>query len=107
MKAGVFITGILAFFLLCSMMMNVCLFDNGPTRYIISASMTGTGTLTPSGSVLVDSGADQSFTLSGTNQYADITWKLDGYIVQDSGTSYQLTNVTANHTLLVMVSTPG
>ncbi|WKZ28958.1 MAG: PQQ-dependent sugar dehydrogenase [Patescibacteria group bacterium] len=69
-----------------------------PTTFTVTASAGANGAITPSGSVVVNSGANQSFTITpnGGYQVADVL--VDG-VSQGAVTSYTFTNVTANHTI--------
>jgi hypothetical protein len=75
-----------------------------PTTYTISASAGSNGSISPSGSVTVNSGASQSFTITpnGGFQVGDVT--VDG-VSKGAITSYAFTNVTANHTIATTFTT--
>jgi hypothetical protein len=86
-------------------------FYNVTANHTIAASFTanqltitataGTGgTITPSGAVSVNYGADQHFTIAPNTGYSLNDLLVDGTHV-DSTTSYTFTNVTANHTIAV------
>jgi len=64
----------------------------------ITATAGANGSINPSGDVIVNSGANQQFTL-----FANTGYHVDSVIVNgvkvDSMTSYTFTNVTANHTI--------
>ena len=71
----------------------------GGCGFAITASAGANGTISPSGSVNVTSGADQTFTIAGTApcyQVADVL--VDGISVGAVST-YTFTNVTAAHTI--------
>ena len=67
--------------------------------YTITASAGANGTITPSGSVSVNPGANQSFTITPTNT----TFHIADVLVDGSSVgavpSYTFNNVTANHTI--------
>ncbi len=66
--------------------------------YTISASAGSGGTISPSGSVSVASGASQTFTISPYSNYSISSVVVDG-VNQGAISSYTLNNVTANHTI--------
>jgi len=66
--------------------------------YTITASASAGGTISPSGSVLLDNGADQSFTITPDTGYAIGVLTVDGSAVT-TASSFTFTNVTANHTI--------
>ncbi len=68
--------------------------------YTISASAGSGGTISPSGSVSVASGASQTFTISPYSNYSISNVVVDG-VNQGAISSYTFTNVTANHTITV------
>ena len=70
--------------------------------FTVAASAIGThGTINPSGNVQVPAGANQTFTATPAAGYMVNQWTLDGAVAQTGGTTFQLTNVLANHTLTV------
>ena len=68
------------------------------TNYTIVASATGTGTISPSGNIVVNCNAAQSFTMS-----TDACNQLDSLLVDGVSvspvTTYTFSNVAANHTI--------
>jgi hypothetical protein len=66
--------------------------------YTITASVIGNGSITPSGTVTVDHGANQTFTITpdANHHIADVV--VDGGSV-GTPSSYEFTNVTENHTI--------
>src|SRR5206468_12659884 len=66
--------------------------------YTITASAAANGTITPSGAVSVNHGADQSFTITPATGYHVATLLVDGAPVA-TATTYTFTNVTDNHTI--------
>ena len=66
--------------------------------YTITASAGSNGSITPSGSVVVNHGASQSFTISPSANYTIGSVVVDGSSV-GAVTSYTFTNVTAPHTI--------
>jgi glucose/arabinose dehydrogenase len=69
-----------------------------PTTYTITASAGANGAITPSGSVVVNSGANQAFTITPNSGYQVASVLVDG-VSQGAITSYTFTNVTAAHTI--------
>ncbi|GAF95838.1 unnamed protein product, partial [marine sediment metagenome] len=66
--------------------------------YTITATAGVGGTITPSGAVSVDSGADQAFTIAADSGYHILAVLVDG-VSQGTIGSYTFTNVVANHTI--------
>jgi hypothetical protein len=66
--------------------------------YAITASAGTGGTITPSGSVSVNHGANQIFTITPNTGYSVATVTVDG-VSQGAISSYAFSNVTANHTI--------
>jgi uncharacterized repeat protein (TIGR02543 family) len=67
-------------------------------QYTITASAGPNGSITPSGSVVVNSGASQAFTITANAGYHIEDVLADGVSQGTTGT-YTFTNVTANHTI--------
>ena len=79
-------------------------YDPPITYYTISASAGSGGSISPSGSVSVQSGYSKTFTVTSNTGYIIDKIKLDGTIVHSGGVktaNYTISNVTANHTLAV------
>jgi flagellin-like protein len=68
--------------------------------HIIQASTGGHGTITPSGSVAVNDGADQAFAIVAESHYHVATLVVDGTPI-GARTSYTFTNVISDHTIAV------
>jgi len=66
--------------------------------YTITASAGANGSVSPSGSVKVNYGASQTFTITPNTNYSINDVKVDGASV-GKVSSYTFTNVTANHTI--------
>ena len=66
--------------------------------YTITASAGSGGSISPSGGVIVNHGADQSFTIAPTTGYHILDVLVDGASVGAAG-SYTFTGVTAAHTI--------
>ncbi len=74
--------------------------------FTITASPGAGGTISPSGSVSVNYGASQSFTITPNAGYVLADVLVDGVSV-GAVTSYTFTNVTANHTITASFSATG
>jgi photosystem II stability/assembly factor-like uncharacterized protein len=68
------------------------------SAFTITASAGANGSISPSGAVAVDSGANQSFTITPNANYHVADVLVDGSSV-GAVTSYTFTNITANHTI--------
>src|SRR5437764_3154474 len=66
--------------------------------FTISATAGPNGSITPSGSVLVNCGSGQSFTITANAGYHVLDVLVDGLSV-GAVTTYPFTNVTTNHTI--------
>ena len=75
------------------------------TRTITASAGTG-GTITPSGSVTVSDGADQSFAITPASGYLVRDVLVDGASV-GAVSSYTFTNVTGNHTIAATFRASG
>ncbi len=73
-------------------------FAASTTSYTISASAGSNGSISPSGSVAVNSGATQAFTIAAATGYKVSSVLVDGASV-GAVTSYTFSSVTANHTI--------
>ncbi|MEK7263835.1 MAG: T9SS type A sorting domain-containing protein [Bacteroidota bacterium] len=69
-----------------------------PPTYTISATAGANGSIAPSGSIVVESGASQSFSITANQGYSVDSVLVDGVFV-GSLASYSFTNVTSNHTI--------
>jgi len=79
-------------------------FAADPTSFAINASVSGgNGTISPSGAVSVNSGANQTFTYTPNSGYHVSSLTVDGSPVGFTavGGTYAFTNVTAVHTIVV------
>lgn len=73
------------------------------TQYTISASASGGGRISPSGSVSIASGASQTFSMKPNWRRRIINVTVDGVSVGPVS-SYTFTNVTGNHTIRAIFS---
>ncbi|NMB79971.1 MAG: hypothetical protein GYA23_12860, partial [Methanomicrobiales archaeon] len=69
-----------------------------PITYTITATAGAGGTITPSGAVSVDEGANQAFAIAGSTGYHIVDVVVDGGSVGPV-TSYTFTNVVADHSI--------
>lgn len=67
-------------------------------QYTITASAGPNGSISPSGAVVVSSGADQAFTITADAGYHVVDVLVDS-VSQGATGAYTFTNVTANHTI--------
>ena len=72
---------------------------NPLNKYSITASSSGPGTISPSGTIGVNQNDSQTFTFAPAAGYAIAKVSVDG--VDGTGVSYAFTNVTSNHTISV------
>ncbi|MCA0404341.1 MAG: DUF1566 domain-containing protein, partial [Proteobacteria bacterium] len=70
-------------------------------RYTVVPSAGANGSISPNSAQTVVSGENISFTATPAAGYGVENWYVDGNQVQAGGTSYTLSNVTANHTVSV------
>jgi hypothetical protein len=69
--------------------------------HTITATVGAGGSITPSGSVTVNDGASQSFTITPNTNYSISELRVDG-VLQSNVTTYTFDHVTANHTIDVI-----
>ena len=70
------------------------------TKHIITATAGANGSISPSGTLEVTEGADQTFSITANDGYEIASLKVDGAAVT-AATSYAFTNVTKAHTIEV------
>jgi hypothetical protein len=73
-------------------------FKTATVQYTITASAAAGGTISPSGSVLVNGGASQTFTITPNSGYQIGAVTVDGSN-RGAVTTFTFTSVTANHTI--------
>ncbi|MBP1673787.1 MAG: hypothetical protein H6Q25_1602, partial [Bacteroidetes bacterium] len=73
---------------------------SGAVVYTITATATGPGTITPSGAVVVNAGANQEFTFTPNTGAVIAVINVDNLPVTIANT-YMFTTVVANHTIAV------
>jgi hypothetical protein len=71
-------------------------------KHTITATINGHGTISPSGSILVDHGTDQSFTITPDDNYHLDDLLIDGASV-GSLTTYTFHNITTDHTIMAVI----
>lgn len=77
-----------------------------PTQqYTVTPSAGANGSISPSTAQVVNSGSTITFTATPDAGYGVNQWLVDGALVQTGGTTYQLTNITSNHTVNVTFDT--
>lgn len=81
--------------------------NTGIVTYVISTTVSGPGTITPSGNVTILSGANQLFTFTPNTGCVVTALLVDNISIPNPGLSYQFDNVTANHSLQVTFATSG
>jgi hypothetical protein len=75
----------------------------GVTFYTVTASAGTGGTISPSGSLSVNAGSNQTFSIKPKSGYTINLLKIDGVSVGRMR-SYTLSDVTANHSIAVTFS---
>jgi len=70
----------------------------GTTNFTITASAGANGSISPSGSVVVNQGANQAFTITPNSGFAVSAVTVDG-VSQGAITSFTFSNVQASHTI--------
>jgi hypothetical protein len=78
--------------------------QSGQSAYTITASAGTGGTIAPSGTVTVQSGGSQTFSISPATGYRIAAVTVDG-VSQGAIASYTFSGVTANHTISATFST--
>ncbi|HXC02605.1 MAG TPA: polysaccharide lyase family 7 protein, partial [Opitutaceae bacterium] len=74
--------------------------------FTITASAGSNGSISPSGTVTVNSGASQSFTITPSSGFVVSSVTVDG-ASQGAITTYKFSNVTANHTISATFASSG
>jgi hypothetical protein len=82
-------------------------FTTGTTKtFVITASAGSNGSISPSGSVNVNQGASQSFSITPSSGYAVASVTVDGSSA-GAVASYTFSNVQANHTISATFTSSG
>ncbi|WP_058533989.1 InlB B-repeat-containing protein [Legionella saoudiensis] len=71
-------------------------------QFTITPSASPNGVISPAAPQVVNIGSNLTFTATPAAGFAVVQWLLDGNVVQTGGTSYQLSNIQANHTIAVI-----
>lgn len=74
-------------------------------QYSITSSAGANGIISPNSSQTVYRGSDLLFTATPTTGYLVYQWFVDGSLVQTGGSTFLLSNITANHTVTVTFNT--
>lgn len=74
-------------------------------QYTITSSAGTDGSISPNGTQTVNAGTTLSFTAIPNTGYGVNQWLVDGNIVQTGGSAYDMTNISANHSVNVTFGT--
>ena len=69
--------------------------------FTVTPSSDGNGTISPSSAQTVNYGSSLTFTATPNTGYTVNTWPVDGTVRQTGGTTFTLSNITANHSVEV------
>ncbi len=75
-----------------------------PLQYTVTPQAGANGTIAPSTAQVVNPGSNLVFTATPNAGFQVNQWFLDGIAVQTGGTTYNLVNINANHTVSVTFS---
>lgn len=82
--------------------------ENTPaSSFTIEATVSGSGSINPGGTISVAAGSNQTITFTPDSGYYVSSVVVDGQSVSWTGNSYTFTNVTANHTITVTFAKSG
>ena len=81
--------------------------DTPASSFTIEATVSGSGSINPGGTISVAAGSNQTITFTPDNAALDCSVVVDGQSVSWTGNSYTFTNVTANHTITVTFAKSG
>ncbi|MDI9818303.1 DUF1566 domain-containing protein [Legionella sp. PL877] len=70
-------------------------------QFTVTPLAGANGSISPSTAQVVNAGASLTFTATPNTSFVINQWLLDGNVVQNGGTTYQLNNIQANHTVEV------
>ncbi|MDI9817607.1 MULTISPECIES: DUF1566 domain-containing protein [unclassified Legionella] len=70
-------------------------------QFTVTPSAGANGSISPSTPQVVNAGSSLMFTATPNTGFGVNQWLLDGNVVQNGGTSFQLNNIQANHTVEV------
>ena len=78
-------------------------FENAPvTAHTVTGTAGSNGSIAPSGAQSVADGGSISFTATPASGYVVDKWQLDGADQSETGTTFTVSNVTADHTVNVL-----
>ena len=81
--------------------------DTPASSFTIEATVSGSGSINPGGTINVAAGSNQTITFTPDSGYYVSSVVVDGQSVSWTGNSYTFTNVTANHTIIVTFAKSG
>jgi len=81
-------------------------FSQNTTQFSITASAGSGGSISPSGNVVLNQGANQTFTITANSGFSISSVTVDG-ANQGAITSYTFSNVQANHTIAASFQSSG
>ncbi len=70
-------------------------------QYTVIGRSGAHGSISPSGAQQINKGSDVLFTASPNVDYIPYQWEVDGAVAQTGGSTFLLSNITANHTVIV------
>ncbi|ASQ45388.1 DUF1566 domain-containing protein [Legionella clemsonensis] len=70
-------------------------------QFIVTPSAGANGSISPATAQRVNAGSSLTFTATPNTGFGVNQWLLDGNVVQNGGTTFQLNNIQANHTVAV------
>ncbi|HAT6977457.1 TPA: DUF1566 domain-containing protein [Legionella pneumophila] len=70
-------------------------------QFTVTPLAGANGSISPATAQVVNAGASLTFTATPNSGFGVNQWLLDGLVVQNGGTSFQLSNIQANHTVEV------
>lgn len=85
----------------CDMLFSAAPIESTAT---VTPEVGAEGSISPSTAQVVNSGDSITFTATPNAGYGVDEWSVDGVVAQSGGTTFELTNITANHTVSVSFS---
>ncbi|CZO94748.1 DUF1566 domain-containing protein [Legionella pneumophila serogroup 1] len=68
-------------------------------QFTVTPSAGANGSISPATAQVVNAGSSLTFTATPNTGFGVNQWLLDGNVVQNGGTTFQLSNIQANHTV--------
>ncbi|HFL3415530.1 TPA: DUF1566 domain-containing protein [Legionella pneumophila] len=68
-------------------------------QFTVTPSAGANGSISPTTAQVVNAGSSLTFTATPNTGFGVNQWLLDGNVVQNGGTTFQLSNIQANHTV--------